>query len=121
MTECDVRILGAYHDAELSDADRTRVQAHLRECPACGAELAGIRESSRLLHDAPLDDLSAADLANLHVAIDDVDDYRVWRIGGSVGLVAASILVIGMAWLNALPAPRANPAGGTSVATTPAS
>src|SRR5688500_7958909 len=120
MIECDAQILSAYHDGELSDADRTRVESHLQECPTCTAELAGIRESSRLLHDAPLDDLTAADLANLHDAIDDADDYRVWRIGGSVGLVAASIFVIGMAWLNALPAPQGTTsAGGTSVVAAP--
>ena len=119
MTECDVQLLSAYHDGELSDVDRARVDAHLRDCPACAAELAGIRESSRLLRDAPFDELTAADLKNLHDTIDEVDDYRVWRIGGSLGLVAASILIIGMAWLNALPSRTTTPTGAVARTTTP--
>jgi anti-sigma factor RsiW len=123
--ECDVQLLSAYHDGELTDADRTRVEAHLRECDACSVELADIRESSRLLRSAPFDELTRADLDNLHGAIDDADDFRVWRVGASLGLVAASILVIGMAWLNALPSRTAAPIGGggavATTATTPAS
>ena len=68
------------------------VEAHLRDCASCAAELAGIRESSRLLRETPFDELTRADLAKIHDAVDDVDDYRIWRIGGSLGLVAASIL-----------------------------
>jgi anti-sigma factor RsiW len=119
MTECDHQILSAYHDGELSGADRLRVEAHLRECASCAAELAGIRESSRLLREAPFDELTRDDLANLHAAVDDVDDFRIWRIGGSLGLIAASILIIGMAWLNALPTPgRDSTTGQTTVVTT---
>jgi anti-sigma factor RsiW len=105
MMECDLQILGAYHDGELADADRIRVERHLDDCPSCAAELAAIRESSRLLREAPLDELKATELANLHAAVDDVDDFRIWRIGGSLALIAASILIIGMAWLNALSPP----------------
>jgi anti-sigma factor RsiW len=118
MTECDIQLLSAYHDGELPAPDRARVEAHLRQCETCAAELAAIAESSRLLHEAPFDALTPANLSNLHDAIDDIDDYRIWRIGGSLGLVAASIFVIGMAWLNALPSRVAPPTGGTGVATT---
>jgi len=122
MTDCDVQILGAYHDGELPDDQRQRVEAHLRECPSCAAELAGIRESSRLLREAPFDELSATELGNLHAAVDDVDDYRIWRIGGSLALVAASILIIGMAWLNAMPSRSGSGTGGQSpVAVSPSS
>jgi anti-sigma factor RsiW len=120
MTECDLQILGAYHDGELADADRLRVEAHLRECASCATELAGLRESSRLLREAPFDDLSSADLAKIHDAVDDIDDYRIWRIGGSLALVAASILIIGMAWLNAMPSPPRN-TGQTPLAVSPSS
>ena len=119
MTQCDLQILSAYHDGELTDADRVRVEAHLRDCASCAAELAGIRESSRLLRETPFDELTPADLANLHASVDEIDDYRIWRIGGSLGLVAASILVIGMAWLNALPSPNRAPAGQTPLAVAP--
>ena len=32
-------MLGAYHDGELSPADRLKFEAHLAQCPACAAEL----------------------------------------------------------------------------------
>jgi anti-sigma factor RsiW len=120
MTECDLQILGAYHDGELADADRLRVEAHLRECPSCATELAALGESSRLLREAPFDELTAADLSKIHDAVDDIDDYRIWRIGGSLALVAASILIIGMAWLNALSSPARN-ISQTAVVSTPSS
>jgi len=118
MSECDLQILSAYHDGELADADRIRVESHLRECASCAAELAAIGESSRLLREAPFDELTEQDLANIHAAVDDVDDFRIWRIGGSLGLVAASILIIGMAWLNALPSPT-HSGGQTPLAVSP--
>ena len=120
MTECDVQILSAYHDGELTDAERIRVEAHLRDCPTCSAELASIRESSRMLREAPFDELTTTDLTKLHDAVDDIDDYRIWRIGGSLALVAASILIIGMAWLNALSSPAQNPTP-TPLAVSPSS
>jgi len=119
MNECDVQNLGAYHDGELADADRARVEAHLRTCESCRAELGAIREASRLLREARFDDLTAQELAGLHHAVDEVDDYRVWRIGGTLGLIAASILIIGMAWLNALPSPGTGSGGNTTVASRP--
>jgi anti-sigma factor RsiW len=119
MTECDVQILSAYHDGELADADRMRVEAHLRECASCAAELAAMRESSRRLHEAPFDELTTAELAKLHDVVGDIDDYRIWRIGGSLALVAASILIIGMAWLNAMPSPAGS--SQATIASTPPS
>ncbi|MEA2736197.1 MAG: putative zinc-finger [Humisphaera sp.] len=118
MTECDIQILSAYHDGELADADRARVEAHLRACASCAAELAAIGDSSRRLRDAPLDELTQHDLAKLHAAVEEVDDYRIWRIGGSLALIAASILIIGMAWLNAMPTPSRN-AGQSPLAVSP--
>jgi len=35
-------LLTAFHDGELPDADRARVEDHLRGCPECGARLAGM-------------------------------------------------------------------------------
>ena len=47
MIDCDHRVrLDAYHDGELSPAERAGVEAHLRDCPSCAAELAEIRAVS---------------------------------------------------------------------------
>ena len=47
MVDCGNRVrLDAYHDGELSPAERADVEAHLRDCPSCAAELAAIRRTS---------------------------------------------------------------------------
>src|SRR2546421_1996236 len=47
MVDCENRVrLDAYHDGELSPADRSDVEAHLRDCPSCAAALAAMRRMS---------------------------------------------------------------------------
>ena len=47
MVDCENRVrLDAYHDGELSPAERSDVEAHLRDCPSCAAELTVIRRTS---------------------------------------------------------------------------
>src|SRR3982751_4229507 len=47
MVDCENQVrLDAYHDGELSPAERSDVEAHLRDCPSCAAELAAIRWTS---------------------------------------------------------------------------
>jgi anti-sigma factor RsiW len=44
MVNCGNQVrLDAYHDGELSPAERSDVEAHLHDCPSCAAELAAIR------------------------------------------------------------------------------
>ena len=53
MFDCGNRVrLDAYHDGELSPAGRADVEAHLRDCPSCAAELAAIRGMSAAFADA---------------------------------------------------------------------
>ena len=53
MVDCEDRVrLDAYHDGELSPAERSDVEAHLRDCPSCAAELAAIRSMSGAFADA---------------------------------------------------------------------
>ena len=53
MVDCEDRVrLDAYHDGELSPAERSDVEAHLRDCPSCVAELAAIRGMSSAFADA---------------------------------------------------------------------
>ena len=52
MVDCEKRVrLDAYHDGELSPAERSDVEAHLRDCPSCAAELAAIRGMSGAFAD----------------------------------------------------------------------
>jgi len=45
--------IAAYHDGELSGAQRQKVAAHLQTCSACQAELEALQELSRRLQEAP--------------------------------------------------------------------
>ena len=45
--------LQAYHDGEVAQLDRARIEAHLAECAACRAELQAIEALSLLLQVAP--------------------------------------------------------------------
>ena len=66
MVDCEGQIrLDAYHDGELSPAERADVEAHLRDCPACAAELAAIRGMSAAFADAPLREPSHGQLLRL--------------------------------------------------------
>ena len=124
MSECDEQLLSAYHDGELTLTDRARVEQHLTECPTCSAELARLRKASQLLGSYPFKDITPEELSNLHQAINEEasdDQQVVWRIGGTMGLIAASILVVGFAWLRSLPTPTANPIGETPLAVSPSS
>jgi anti-sigma factor RsiW len=52
MVDCENHVrLDAYHDGELSPAERSDVEAHLRDCPSCAAELAAMRGMSGAFAD----------------------------------------------------------------------
>jgi anti-sigma factor RsiW len=55
--------LGAYVLGALDPADRRRVDEHVRDCPACAAELAELRNLPGLLAEVRLDDLQSAPVA----------------------------------------------------------
>jgi anti-sigma factor RsiW len=106
MTPCDEQLLSAFADGELPAGDTARVEAHVRECAACAMNLARIRESSRLLREYPFEDLTGDELRLAHDAIDAAADRPVLRLGFTLGVIAASVLVVSCAWLIELRAPR---------------
>ena len=99
---CDEQLLGAYFDGEVTPEQQAQVEAHLRDCPACARQLEMLRDGSRLLRDYPFQDITDRERMRLHQAVDAAIDRPIWRIGASLGLIAASILIVGLAWLNAL-------------------
>lgn len=46
--------LAAYADGELSPARRARIEDHVESCPACAADLEGIRQAKAALEEMPL-------------------------------------------------------------------
>ncbi len=70
-----VELMSDYLEGALSDRDRTRLEAHLAQCPHCSEYLAQLR--------ATIDALGSASPENLSDdAVDElVDLYRRWRSG----------------------------------------
>ena len=114
MNVCDEQLLlSAYLDGELDAQRAQRVEQHVRGCAACAAELEMLRDASRQLREYPFEDITATELADLHRGVEESgDEQKIWRIGGTIGLIAASVMIVGMAWLKALPAPSARPGSG---------
>src|SRR5690348_16142430 len=104
MCDFDPRLLAAYHDGELDVVDRARVEAHVGHYAACAEELAALRETAQLICGSGIDDLTGGELSRLHHAIDDAaTDRPILRLGGAIGVIAASILIVSCAWLMELP------------------
>ena len=103
MNACETFRLSAYLDDELEPAARKHVAEHVCVCPRCAAELEAIGEASQFVAEYEFDELTPRELARAHQAIRRDSVTIPWRLYGSAGLVAASILVISATWLAALP------------------
>jgi anti-sigma factor RsiW len=107
--------LGAYHDSELPDALRQRLEAHLAVCATCRAELKALERLSARLTAAPRPALSPAALARMH------NPTRQWylprlmiRTSGSLAAAAALVLVSVLFWSRWAP-PGTAPTPGVAV------
>lgn len=109
MSQCPYQNrLSAYHDRELDAPAAAELAGHLATCPRCAQELHAIEEMGQLISSAPMGRMSQIAMARLHGVAD-----RSASRGGLLPLVrgliavAASILIIGGAWLMEMPAQRA--------------
>jgi len=116
MDECDSQLLAAYMDGELDAAAKARVEEHLKSRVMCAQELELLKSASQLISSYDFQDITDEEITRIHDAVDEVADQRVWRIGGAMGLIAASVLIVSVAWLNVL-SPRTQK---NTVATAPA-
>lgn len=100
MSGCDnQRHLSAYHDGELADEERAALEAHLRRCPRCAAELEWLRRLSHLFQTAGRVEMPAPVTDRLHRAVDDLPAADVGRLAKACLAVAASILMVCGLWL----------------------
>ena len=105
MNECEYTCqLGAYHDGEMSASSAAKVERHLQDCSACAAELARLRNLSRLLASAARHELPLETLERLHRAVGLVSYAGTRRTAGILVAAAAIILVVCSAWLATFPA-----------------
>jgi len=100
MNECKhAERLGAYHDGELSAAARAEMEQHVRQCPACVAELERLGRLSQLLSEAAAPKMSPAALRRLHQRVDAARLADLWRVAEVCGAIAASILLVCCIWI----------------------
>ncbi len=131
MTPCHEQLrLAAYHDGELTLADRAGVERHLAGCEACQRELVQLRRVSTWLTAAAAEAaeaLSPIGRARLHRRVDAVVDGRteqsLVRFGWELSGLAAAVLLAGSAWLtwaaNGPAVAAVSTTAGTAVATVP--
>ena len=100
MTTCsNSQLLSAYHDGELSPEDRARVDAHLRNCPVCAAELEQFARLTSVFAGFEPPSLTANALRRIG------DEPPIWiqrgylRFVESLAAVAAAILVAASGWM----------------------
>ena len=70
-----VALMTAYLDGELDGRDRSRLEAHLADCPHCSEYLTQLRVTIDALGHVEIDQLSEEALDDL------VHLYRRWRAG----------------------------------------
>jgi anti-sigma factor RsiW len=121
MNPCDSNLLSAYVDGELDPEVHQRVEAHVLQCARCQAELKDLREMSAAFGRYSLGELSQIERGRLHQRLDEEmnadanADARIWKLGGVIGLIAASILVVASTWLATLPPARSGVRSGPAV------
>lgn len=103
MSDCEYRSrLDAFHDGELDPLASEQFERHLETCPDCAAEVRELRRVARMFDALAEDPMSAGALARVHHAVDQVEDeppLGILRIAAVLTALAASVLVIGSAWL----------------------
>jgi anti-sigma factor RsiW len=100
MVNCENRVrLDAYHDGELSPAERSDVEAHLRDCPSCAAELAAMRGMSGAFADATPREPSHEQLLELarSVRAERSDARMLLRLFRGTAVAAAVLLACALA------------------------
>jgi anti-sigma factor RsiW len=100
MDDCENRVrLNAYHDGELSPAERSDVESHLRDCPSCAAELAVIRRMSAAFADTPPSEPSHEQLLQLarSVRAESSDVRTLLRLFRGTAVAAAVLLACSLA------------------------
>jgi len=99
MNDCAQRhLLRAYHAGELDVAGAARFEGHLVDCAPCRAELERLRAASAL--PPPQLTVLPSPISPTPRRAD--DDSRTMRLAATLVVMAASVMLVGLAWLRAL-------------------
>lgn len=94
MSECEyTSLLGAYHDGEAPPEAAAEVEAHIRQCPECAAELGRLRALSRMLSSASRPEMPPELPGRLHQEVDLLAGTGIRRLAEAMAGVAALIVV----------------------------
>ena len=89
----------AYHDGELSaPAQVAAVEAHLRDCAACAALLADLRELSTRVAAAPMVDITPVAMKRMQQAWWAAQDRGVLRVASWLTAAAAAVILAAVMW-----------------------
>jgi anti-sigma factor RsiW len=100
MTPCPTsNELSAYHDGQLPADRRDAIASHLAACSSCTLELSRLVALSQLFAQTVRPHLSQIARYRLHAAADAAMERGLIRIGWSLSGIAASVLIVGSAWL----------------------
>lgn len=99
MADCEwLMKVQAFHDGELTPAERAALEAHLPSCAACRRELQSLRALSGVLASAPMPALRPEALRRFHRAGVTLE-WVVMRTSEYFAAVAAVVLVACGLWL----------------------
>jgi anti-sigma factor RsiW len=91
--------ISAYFDGEVDEGLRAEIEAHVKSCSACSAELARLQAMSRIFAEAPAARLSQIGVYRLHRRVDEAMEEGLLRFVRVFNAIAACVLVAGSAWL----------------------
>jgi anti-sigma factor RsiW len=97
--------LSAYHDGEITVADRAVLSRHLAWCEACARRMDRLRQMSAFISSGAPDGLSQIAMRRLHNKLDEVMERGLVRWAWEVSGIAAAILLVGSIWLAQLAEP----------------
>jgi len=108
MGECErAQQRSAYHDDELPAPAKAEFEEHILQCHNCSAELAELRELSKLLDGLPEQEIPSRVLDRLHRSANDASQAGILRVVRVMS--AAAILLICSAWMWRLSTSGAEP------------
>jgi anti-sigma factor RsiW len=110
ITLCDFQSrLSAYYDGELDLRTARDMSLHLAECESCRQELKAMRQVSGVLSCMKPRELSPLGLARLHRSADELAEKSdALPLAKVLMAMAASVMVIGAAWLVQSPGQKLN-------------
>lgn len=96
--------LDAYHDGEIGAEMSRRIAEHLETCDQCRRDLRAMQQMSALFADSRDDGISLGLVGRVHESVDAEPAGNYFRTARLLIGLAASVLIIGAAWLYEMPA-----------------